>query len=127
MRVLNPRDRAFNIDPPTPSCPIMRRARPYRGENSGSGEDVRGELDSQARNWRTESTRSGLADSNHEYSAFSSIWDVAPRRRRLADRIGRARPCETSTSVCEDVIHLLTVTGSSNASCEISMRERKGS
>jgi hypothetical protein len=28
-------DRAFDIDPPTSSYAIMRRARPYRGENSG--------------------------------------------------------------------------------------------
>jgi hypothetical protein len=35
----------FNIDPPTSSYAIMRRARPYRGENSGPGKDVRGELD----------------------------------------------------------------------------------
>jgi hypothetical protein len=36
---------AFNIDPPTSSYAIMRRARPYRGENSGPGKD-----DSQTRN-----------------------------------------------------------------------------
>ena len=29
---------------------IMRRGRPYRGENSGPGKDVRGELDTQSRN-----------------------------------------------------------------------------
>ncbi len=32
-------DRAFNIDPPTSSNAIMRRARPYRRENSGPGKD----------------------------------------------------------------------------------------
>ena len=32
-------DRAFNIDPPTPSYAIMRRACPYCGENSGPGKD----------------------------------------------------------------------------------------
>ena len=31
----------FNIDPPASSYAIMRRARPYRGENSGPGKDVR--------------------------------------------------------------------------------------
>jgi hypothetical protein len=30
--------------------PIMRRARPYRGENSGPGKDRYGELDTQTRN-----------------------------------------------------------------------------
>jgi hypothetical protein len=29
-------DRACNIDPPESSYAIMRRARPYRGENSGA-------------------------------------------------------------------------------------------
>src|SRR5271169_2115048 len=43
-------DRAFNIDPPASSYAIMRRARPYRGENSGPGKDDRGELDTQTRN-----------------------------------------------------------------------------
>src|ERR1700690_3543665 len=32
-------DRACNIDPPASSYAIMRRARPYRGENSGPGKD----------------------------------------------------------------------------------------
>jgi hypothetical protein len=43
-------DRAFDIDPPTSSYAIMRRARPYRGENSGPGKDRCGELDTQTRN-----------------------------------------------------------------------------
>jgi hypothetical protein len=43
-------DRAFNIDPPTPSYAIMRRARPYRGENSGPGKERFGELDTKPRN-----------------------------------------------------------------------------
>jgi hypothetical protein len=43
-------DRAFNIDPPTSSYAIMRRARSYRGENSGPGKDRYGELDTQTRN-----------------------------------------------------------------------------
>jgi len=43
-------DRAFNIDPPASSYAIMRRARPYRGENSGPGKDDRGELDTQTWN-----------------------------------------------------------------------------
>ena len=34
LRALDRRDRACNIDPPTSSYAIMRRARPYRGENS---------------------------------------------------------------------------------------------
>ena len=37
-------DRAFDIDPPTSSYAIMRRARSYRGENSEPGKDIRGEL-----------------------------------------------------------------------------------
>jgi transposase len=32
------------------SCAIMRRAGPYRGENSGPGKDDRGELDTETRN-----------------------------------------------------------------------------
>jgi len=39
-----------NIDPPTSSYAIMRRARPYRGENTGPGRDDRGELDTSTRN-----------------------------------------------------------------------------
>jgi hypothetical protein len=45
LRALNQRDYACNIDPPVSSYAIMRRAGPYRGENSGPGKDVRGELD----------------------------------------------------------------------------------
>ena len=37
--------RALHIDLPASSYAIMRRARPYRGENNGPGEDVGGELD----------------------------------------------------------------------------------
>jgi hypothetical protein len=37
--------RASHIDPPASSYAIMRRARPYRGENPVPGKDVRGELD----------------------------------------------------------------------------------
>src|SRR2546430_910229 len=44
------RDCACNIDPPASSYAIMRRARPYRGENSGPGKDDRGELDTETRN-----------------------------------------------------------------------------
>src|SRR6516165_12102213 len=36
--------RASHIDPPASSYAIMRRARPYRGENPVPGKDVRGEL-----------------------------------------------------------------------------------
>jgi hypothetical protein len=45
LRALDRRDRACNIDPPASSYAIMRRARPYRGENTGPGRDDRGELD----------------------------------------------------------------------------------
>ena len=37
--------RASHIDPPPSSYAIIRRARPYRGENPGPGKDVHGELD----------------------------------------------------------------------------------
>src|SRR5262249_45426005 len=37
--------RASHIDPPASSYAIMRRARPYRGENNEPGKDVHGELD----------------------------------------------------------------------------------
>jgi len=50
LRALNQRDCACNIDPPASSYAIMRRAGPYRGENSGPGKDDRGELDSETRN-----------------------------------------------------------------------------
>jgi len=43
-------DRAFNIDPPASSYATMRRACPYRGENSGLGKDDRGKLDTQTGN-----------------------------------------------------------------------------
>src|SRR5262245_51133844 len=45
LRVLNQRDCACNIDPPASSYAIMRRVRPYRGENNGPGKDIHGELD----------------------------------------------------------------------------------
>src|SRR5262249_16367322 len=61
LRALEQRNRDCNIDPPTSSYAIMWRARPYRGENSGPGRDDRGELDTQARNYRTQSARLGLA------------------------------------------------------------------
>src|SRR5712671_1337455 len=50
LRALNQRDCACNIDPPASSYAIMRRAGPYRGENSGPGKDDRGELDIETRN-----------------------------------------------------------------------------
>ena len=50
LRAFEQSDRAFNIDPPTSSYAIMRRARPYRGENRGPGKDDREELDIQTRN-----------------------------------------------------------------------------
>ena len=50
LRALNQRDCACNIDPPASSYAIMRRAGPYRGENSGPGKDHRGELDTEIRN-----------------------------------------------------------------------------
>lgn len=37
--------RVLHIDPPASSYAIMRRARPYRGENPEPGKDVHGELD----------------------------------------------------------------------------------
>src|SRR6516162_3042995 len=52
LRALNQRDCACNIDPSASSYAIMRRAGPYRGENSGPGKDDSGELD-------TERTHSG--------------------------------------------------------------------
>src|SRR5437667_3442491 len=50
LRALNQRDGACKIDPPASSYGIMRRARRYRGENSGPGKDDRGELDTETRN-----------------------------------------------------------------------------
>jgi hypothetical protein len=50
LRAFEQSDRAFNIDPPASSYAIMRRARPYRGENSDPGKDDRGELDTETRN-----------------------------------------------------------------------------
>src|SRR5919204_5541883 len=47
LRALKQRDCACNIDPPASSYAIMRRASPYRGENSGPGKDDRGELDTE--------------------------------------------------------------------------------
>jgi hypothetical protein len=53
LQALNQRDCACNcacnIDPPASSYAIMRRAGPYRGENSGPGKDDRGELDTETR------------------------------------------------------------------------------
>jgi len=43
-------DRDCNIEPPASPYAIMRRAYPYRGENSGPGKDIVGKLDTQTRN-----------------------------------------------------------------------------
>jgi hypothetical protein len=43
-------DRDCNIEPPASPYAIMRRVRPYRGENSGPGKDIVGKLDNQTRN-----------------------------------------------------------------------------
>ena len=43
-------DRDCNIEPPASPYAIMRRVHPYRGENSGPGKDIVGELDTQTRN-----------------------------------------------------------------------------
>jgi hypothetical protein len=43
-------DRDCNIEPPTSPYAIMRRACPYRGENSGPGKDIVGKRDTQTRN-----------------------------------------------------------------------------
>src|SRR5260221_1892548 len=79
LRALNQRDCACNcacnIDPPASSYAIMRRAGPYRGENSGPGKDDRGELDTETRNQRT---KSALSDGSH--------FD---RRRSLSGRSGQ--------------------------------------
>ena len=45
MESLTPGPELENIDPPASSYAIMRRARPYRGENPEPGKDVHGELD----------------------------------------------------------------------------------
>jgi hypothetical protein len=45
LAMLNRAKRASHIDPPASSYAIMRRARPYRGENPAPGKDVHGELD----------------------------------------------------------------------------------
>src|SRR5262249_55033577 len=45
LAMLDRAKRASHIDPPASSYAIMRRARPYRGENPVPGKDVRGELD----------------------------------------------------------------------------------
>ena len=45
LAMLKRAKRASHIDPPASSYAIMRRARPYRGENPAPGKDVHGELD----------------------------------------------------------------------------------
>jgi len=50
LRALNQRDCVCTIDPPETSYAIMRRAGPYRGENTGPGKDDREELGTEARN-----------------------------------------------------------------------------
>ena len=43
-------DRDCNIEPPASPYAIMRRAHPYRGENSGPGKNIVEKLDTQTRN-----------------------------------------------------------------------------
>src|SRR5262245_4790490 len=79
LRALNRRDCACNIDPPASSYAIMRRAGPYRGENSGPGKDDRGELDTKTRNERTQSALSGLAEMVCKLSALRGEADMRDR------------------------------------------------
>ena len=51
------RQSAFDVDPPTSSQPIMRRAQSPIAERTMNGKDSRGELDTPARNWRTASVK----------------------------------------------------------------------
>src|SRR6185437_2366960 len=79
-------DRACNIDPPTSSYAIMRRACPYRGENSGPGKDDVESL----------TPRPGIREHNREYSAHAVMEPiralVTPRQtllhHTLCDRFG---------------------------------------
>src|SRR5262245_20783742 len=68
LRALNQRDCACNIDPPASSYAIMRRAGPYRGENSGPGKDDRGELDTETRDRK--STRLNSSHLGISYAVF---------------------------------------------------------
>ena len=45
LRCLTIAKRASHIDPPKSPSSIMRRARPYRGENHGPGKEVSGSED----------------------------------------------------------------------------------
>jgi hypothetical protein len=61
----------------------MRRARPYRGENSEPGKDDRGELDTETRNWRTPSTPTGLKKCGAASSGFEKDPDTPADRSLL--------------------------------------------
>jgi hypothetical protein len=70
--------RASHIDPPASSYAIMRRARPYRGENPEPGKDVHGELD----------LRPGIREQPGSFATDASGARVAP-----GPKWSQSRPC----------------------------------
>ena len=82
--------RASHIDPPASSYAIMRRACPYRGENTGPGKDVHGELD----------PRPGIREQPGSTAPFRSrrrVRPVCPNQRTLAQAVEMTELCQLPT------------------------------
>jgi hypothetical protein len=77
--------RASHIDPPASSYAIMRRARPYRGENPEPGKDVTESLTPRPELENSQGhdvgSMFGLAKAD-EAGRFMSIYDAAACRAR---------------------------------------------
>ena len=82
--------RASHIDPPASSYAIMRRARPYRGENSEPGKDVRGELE----------PRPGIREqpgSDSVIAVMSAARPLFPRKRTSIRDLAMSHSCQELT------------------------------
>jgi hypothetical protein len=83
--------RASHIDPPASSYAIMRRARPYRGENPEPGKDVHGELDpwpgirEQPGSFSTDLARRSAGDA--ENAQQCAVSQLSGRSRQTANDV----------------------------------------
>src|SRR5262249_1776259 len=93
-------DRAFNIDPPASSYAIMRRARPYRGENSGPGKDHEESL----------TPRPGIREQHRPEPVITASQQRGPLRSRPPlQKMPLKRLLSENTTVDPDTIKALTM------------------
>ena len=90
MRAPKSATATVNIDPPASSYAIMRRAGPYRGENSGPGKDIKGELD----------TPPGIREQNLPEADIGRIRSINSSAR-TGNEGGLATPSAVCGSSCK--------------------------